>query len=335
MIAINTTFPIIDRLQSSPVDRDDILTLLTATGALQEELFRRARDMRHTHCGDLVHLRGVIEISNYCQKSCSYCAIRAPNKELDRYRMSAEEILDIAGQIHNTGIRIIFIQAGQDPKCDEILETVIPKIKQQFNTEVLLCLGERSKETYRHFRDLGADSYILKYETSDPVLYEMTALTPLKNRLDCARSIKQVGMKLGVGNIIGLPGQNFESLADDILLGYELEPDFVSASPFIANEHTPYEDSPAGDFNVTLNTMAINRLMHKTCLLPTVSALEKIYPHGQLMGLNAGANVITINFTPSSRRENYAIYSSHRFIVSRDHALHIIQQAGLKAEIFQ
>lgn len=334
MITKNPEFAILDRIAGSHVDKADILTLLNATGELQQEMFRRARETRAAYCGDIVQLRGVIEFSNFCQKSCNYCAIRAPNKDLVHYRMTAAEILDVAREIYNAGITVVFLQAGQDPKTDEILETVIPRIKQEFGVEVLLCLGERpKKEIYQRLRELGADSYILKYETSDPELYEQTAHTPLSKRLECARWIKEAGMNLGVGNIVGLPGQSFESLADDILLGKELGPNFVSTSPFIANENTPYENEPPGDYNVTLNTMAINRLIHKTGLLPTVSAMEKLHPNGQLEGLNAGANVITINFTPQTRRENYVIYSNHRFVVNWDHALNIIKQAGLKPNL--
>jgi biotin synthase len=76
--------------------------------------------------------------------------------------------------------------------------------------------------------------------------------------------------------------------------------------------------------------MAIYRLILPSCLIPSVSALEKIHQGGQLMGLNAGANVLTINFTPPQWRQKYAIYSQKRFVVSFAHALRIISQAGLE-----
>jgi biotin synthase len=82
--------------------------------------------------------------------------------------------------------------------------------------------------------------------------------------------------------------------------------------------------------DATLNTMAIYRLMFPGALVPTVSALEKLRGGGQLAGLNAGANVITINFTPKDFRDQYAIYSAkNRFIVGGGHARNIIEQAGL------
>ena len=76
--------------------------------------------------------------------------------------------------------------------------------------------------------------------------------------------------------------------------------------------------------------MAICRILLRTCLIPSVSALEKIKLGAQLRGLNAGANVMTINFTPPQYRVKYSIYSKQRFIVSLDHALNTARSAGLK-----
>ena len=137
-------------------------------------------------------------------------------------------------------------------------------------------------------------------------------------------------MKLGTGNIVGLPGQTLDHLVDDIEFACELGPDFVSSAPFIPNENTPFQDGGFGDVNLTVNTMAIWRIMLGDPLIPTVSALEKIQRGGQLMGLNAGANVITINFTPETWRKKYGIYSKERFVVSANHAFDLIERAGLR-----
>ena len=48
------------------------------------------------HVGDAVHLRGLIEISNYCVRHCVYCGIRACAGPLPRYRMTRDEILAAA-----------------------------------------------------------------------------------------------------------------------------------------------------------------------------------------------------------------------------------------------
>jgi biotin synthase len=302
--------------------------LLRAEGARQQSLFRAARACRESAGMQAVKLRGVIEISNYCQKSCGYCAIRPQNKALERYRMNVDTILSIAEGVRRQGIGTVFLQAGQDPKCDAIVCDAIPRIRAM-GVNVLLNLGEKSRETYAAYATAGADSYILKFETSDAALYEEIVGSPLSRRLECARYIQDVGMKLGTGNIIGLPEQTLDTLAEDILLAQSMQPDFVSSSPFIPNEHTPLEDLRSGDLQLTLNSIAIFRLLFPTALIPAVSALEKIHKGGQLMGLNAGANVLTVNFTPKNFRNKYAIYSKERFVVSLGHARSIVADAGL------
>jgi biotin synthase len=314
--------------------KDELATLLTATGDLQEELFATAREIRSNYHGDKVMLRGVIETSSYCEKNCNYCAMRASNKELERYRIeSAEKILEVVAEIKSLGIPVVFLQSGQDRHStyNNVIEQVIPEIKKQ-GLKVLLCVGERPRETYQKWFNLGADSYILKFETSCPYFYKKTTYTSLAKRLQCIHNLQKIGYQIGTGNIVGLPGQYFETLLEDIFLALKIKPNFVSSSPFIPNPNTPYEQEKYGDINLTLNTMAIYRIALKNCLIPTVSALEKIQKDGQLMGLNAGANVITINFTPADFRHKYRIYSDKRFVVKLEHALDIIHRAGLEVE---
>ncbi len=303
--------------------------LIDAEGELQQELFAEARWVRQQYQMDQVRLRGVIEISNFCQKNCNYCAMRASNQKLERYRLAAAEILDIAAQIHRLGIGTLFLQAGQDPGCDAILQAVIPEVKRRFGLHILLCLGEYSQATYVRWRALGADSYILKFETSEPERYRQIAYTPLTRRLQCIRWLQEAGFQVGTGNIVGLPGQTLDTLVQDILLTQKIQPDFASSSPFIPNENTPFSELESGNVRRTLNIMAIFRILLPHALIPTVSALEKLETGGQLAGLNAGANVITINFTPPQCRSKYVIYSQERFVVSLDHASRIISQAGM------
>ncbi|MEN9273108.1 MAG: radical SAM protein, partial [Gloeomargarita sp. DG_1_5_bins_55] len=184
---------------------------IDADGELQQELFAQARWVRQQYQMDQVRLRGVIEISNFCQKNCNYCAMRASNQNLDRYRLSAAEILGIAEQIHRLGIGTLFLQAGQDPACDAILQEVIPEVKRRWGLHILLCLGEYPQATYERWREWGADSYILKFETSAPTLYRQIAYTPLTKRLQCIRWLQAAGFQVGTGNIVGLPGQTLET----------------------------------------------------------------------------------------------------------------------------
>jgi biotin synthase len=318
------------RPSDSTMDDQQILRLLNSTGNVQQELFEQARSVRHRYLGDEIKFRGVIEISNICRKNCDYCAMRRSNSSLNRFRLDVETILAVARSITDAGITTIFLQAGQDTHCDPILDEVIPAITNDLGAEILLNVGERRKETYERFARLGANSFIMKYETSDAAVYNHVTHGPLEKRIQCMKWIRDAGMNIGTGNIIGLPHQSIESLVSDIRLAFTFKPDFVSASPFIPNAGTPLQDRPSGDLNLTLNTMAILRLGLKNALIPSVSALEYIHAGGQVMGLNAGANVLTINYTPQMFREHYRIYAKDRFIVTLNHAVNTAKKAGLK-----
>lgn len=116
----------LDRLEAGDWSRPLLHRLLEVDGEDQERLFQRAREVRERAGADRVTLRGVIEISNHCQKSCDYCAMRSPNHGLDRYRMDVADVLEIADQLVQHRIPILFLQAGQDPQSDALVEEVIP-----------------------------------------------------------------------------------------------------------------------------------------------------------------------------------------------------------------
>jgi len=307
--------------------RDELKNQLQSSGVQQQELFERARQVRNNAQGNKLNIRGVIELSNSCVENCMYCAMRRDNRLIDRYTLDEETILSIADQIINAGIPTVFLQSGESAKSGYLLESVIPEIYQRYNCDILLCAGKKDAETYKRYKKAGANGYILKFEMSNPSLFEKTTGASHAERLSCIRSIRSSGMKLGTGNISGLPNQTLDDIIDDIFLAIELSPEFVS--PFIPNNGTPYEKAPKGNIDLTLNLMAIWRIVFPNALIPTVSALEYIHPDGQAAGLNAGANVITVNFTPKQNRDKYAIYAKDRFVVSLEHAFKTAKQADM------
>ena len=65
--------------------------------------------------GDAVHLRGLVEVTNYCVRACAYCGIAACAGPLPRYRMTREEILACARQGRDFGFGTVVLQGGEDP----------------------------------------------------------------------------------------------------------------------------------------------------------------------------------------------------------------------------
>lgn len=318
---------------SNPFTKAEIVELLQVRGEEQQRLFVEARRQRTAVWGDRIVLRGVVEITNLCKVNCDYCPMRRDNtKNNDIYIMTPAQIMEAVQMIKEANIHIVFFQAGEIPQTTKIVAQVIPQIRALYNNdvEILLNLGNKPHKDYALFKELGANSYIIKHETSDPDLHLKIRHETLDERLSYMRDLLNLGYNVGTGTIIGLPDQTIEIIAQDLLLGQELGVHMMSASTFVPAPNTPYENLGNGSLETTLNYIAISRLMNPHWLIPSVSALEKVRKDGQLMGLDAGANVMTINFTPDYSLEKYLIYGKERYIVKRDHVERLLRQVGLR-----
>jgi biotin synthase len=313
--------------------RSEIRSALKARGHAQEELFEQARRLRDQYFGPAVVMRGVVEITNVCRVNCDYCPMRRDNTRVnDRYFMSREEVLRRSRLIREAGIDVILLQGGETPRSFTALRAAIPGISDLYRgrVEVLLNLGNMTGERYAELRALGATSYILKHETSDPDLHWRMRHERLEERLRCLKNLLDLGYRVGTGLIAGLPGQQISSMVDDIELAGELGVHMCSVSPFVPAPDTPLSGEPAASVDLALNIIACLRICYPQLLIPAVSALEKTDTGGQSRGLAAGANVITVNFTGGADQHRYLIYGKDRFVVKMEHAKNIVHRAGLR-----
>lgn len=274
-----------------------------------EELARMADDVRKQVHGDTVHLRAIIEFSNYCKCNCLFCGIRRENRKLPRYRMKEEEIVKVATEAVKEGFKTIVLQSGEDPFWNaERLSKVVREIKK-LNVAVTLSVGELSYDEYAVLREAGADRYLLKFETSDEKLFRrLKPDTTLDRRIQCLRWIKKLGYETGSGIIVGLPGQSIESLAEDIALMKELELDMIGIGPFIPHPDTPLTSYPFGDPLLTLKVLAITRLILPKANLPATTALGSLSSSMRIKAFYCGANVIMPDVTSEIYRNLYEIY---------------------------
>lgn len=302
-------------LHKEELTREEIVFLLSLEDEVEiKELLNRADEVRAEYCGDAIHLRGIIDFSNNCVQNCLYCGLREDNFALARYRMSPDEIIETAKQITNHGIYTIVLQSGEDPFFDtDLVAYIIYSIKQKSNAAITLSLGERGLDEYRTWKIAGADRYLLKHETANPKLYSTYHIRQnLNDRLAHLKFLKRIGYQIGSGNLIGMPMQTVEDIADDILMCKELDVDMASFSPFIPSPNTPYRSKKPADLTLTLKTMAVARLVLKKVHLPATTALGTLVEDGKIKGLKAGGNVIMPDFTPSPYREKYLIYSKRQ-----------------------
>ena len=99
--------------------------------SINDELFKQADKVRKEHVGDEVHLRGLIEFSNICKCFCKYCGLRCENTNIDRYRLTQNEIVDFAKKAADMGYKTIVLQSGEDSYYTRnVLCDIISEIKK-------------------------------------------------------------------------------------------------------------------------------------------------------------------------------------------------------------
>jgi len=273
-----------------------------------------AVEVRKRIYGNKVFIRGLIEVSNICKNDCLYCGIRKSNRNCQRYRLGAEEILSCCREGYALGFRTFVLQGGEDGAfSDDFLCSLLRKIKTEHpDCAVTLSLGERSRESYARLREAGADRYLLRHETADAIHYgklhpkEMS----FENRMKCLRDLKELGYQVGCGFMVGSPGQSAAELAKDLQFVEQFQPDMCGIGPFIPQADTPFGKEAAGTLELTCYLLSILRLIRPNLLLPSTTALGTIHPTGREQGILAGANVVMPNLSPASVRKKYALYDN-------------------------
>jgi len=67
-------------------------------------------------------------------------------------------------------------------------------------------------------------------------------------------------------------------------------------------------------FDLTLNMVAVLRLIMPDINISAVTALQAIHPEGREMALSIGANIIMPNLTPALYRKEYKLYENKPFM---------------------
>ena len=296
------------------LDKEEYLLLIRNRESLRMDAAKAACQIRDEHYGRRVFIRGLVEFTNHCRNNCKYCGIRAANSELSRYRLTGSEITECCDTGYGLGFRTFVLQGGEDMYyTDDVLAGIVRDIKERHpDCAVTLSVGERSRESYRILREAGADRYLLRHETVNKSHYE--ALHPdtmsYDNRMRCLTDLKELGYQVGCGFMVGSPGQTEDDLADELLFAREFKPEMVGIGPFIPHHDTPYCEEEAGSAELTLFLLSLIRLTLPDVLLPATTALGTADPLGREKGIEAGANVLMPNLSPSGVRKKYMLYDN-------------------------
>ncbi|MBQ8829428.1 MAG: [Burkholderiaceae bacterium] len=296
---------------------------------LRDEAYARTTELM----GDKVYYRGLIEFSNICTANCRYCGIRKANHQVNRYLMTKEEIVEQAVWAANQGYGSVCLQSGErhDEKYINFVCEVLEEIHQKTVSPILpngvgitLSLGDHPKEVYERWAQASGNRenlrYLARFETSNQKLFDYLHSTPGKNeknlqhRFECLKALRECGYQVGTGVMIGIPGQTLEDLCRDIRTFQKVDADMIGMGPYLMSEGAELgalgQRNPKELMQLSLNMIAVTRLVLGNVNIAAATALQVLEPEGREMGIEYGCNIVMPNISPLKYRAGYQLYDN-------------------------
>jgi len=340
-----------DLLECENYNGEEIKFLLELTNPSEtNKLYKKAYRVKERYIGRKTYFRGLIELSNVCEKDCLYCGIRASG-EVGRFTIPKDEVLALAKWAHENRYGSITIQAGErtDAFFVDYITDLIKSIKSLSDGElgITLSLGEQSPDVYKQWREAGAHRYLLRIETSNKGLFNIiheTTDNMFEKRIKNIESLIKTGFQTGTGVMIGLPNQTTEDLANDILFFKKMDIGMIGMGPYVIAEGTPLGDMALAmgldteaekkrRLTLALNMIAVTRLVLGNVNIASATALHALDPKGREKALRAGANILMPVLTLPQYKRRYTLYDGKPGLdddamAIKNKLVHIVESAG-------
>ncbi|WP_300360749.1 [FeFe] hydrogenase H-cluster radical SAM maturase HydE [Fusobacterium sp.] len=313
-----------DILEKENLSKEDLLKLIQIEDPQELQLLLdKAYEIKLKYIGNKVYYRGLIECSNICIKNCRYCGIRKGNENVERFMLTKDDILEISQWIYENGYGSLALQSGErnDSEFVNFIEETLVEIQKNSNNSlgITLSLGEQTLDTYKRWLKAGASRYLLRIETTNRELFKKIhpndEFHTFERRIKALKDLRTAGYQVGTGVMIGLPGQTYEDLVNDIIFFKENDIDMIGMGPYIIHEETPLGQEALGNilsdgkrFQLSLKMIALCRIYLKDINIAATTALHALDPLGREKGILAGANVIMPNATSKNIKPKYQLY---------------------------
>lgn len=189
---------------------DEGIAILNSPDDELLDLLAAAFRIRRRHFGKTVQLYFLINAkSGLCPEDCGYCSqSKVSEAEIPKYNiLSREKLLDGARIAHERGSKTYCIViSGRSPNEREMhaIETIVPEIKRQYPLNICTCLGLLDAEQAHRLKNCGVDRVNHNLNTSSEYYEEICTTHTFQDRLATLRNVRQAGIELCSGGIIGM-----------------------------------------------------------------------------------------------------------------------------------
>jgi biotin synthase len=234
--------------------------------------------------------------SGSCPEDCSFCAQSSfYESKINKYPLlSKETILGRAQTAKDSGANsfclVCAYKSPPDSDFNQICD-IIEHIKKYLEIDVNVSLGFMTKERAERLKMIGVKRYNHNLETSETYFSQICRTHDFSDRVNTARIVKEAGLELCCGGIIGMGETSLQRLE----LAYsirDLLPDEVPINILIPKPGTPFENLHGISPIDAIKTIAVWRFLMPTPIIKVAAGREIYFKDNDNLALKAGANGI-------------------------------------------
>jgi biotin synthase len=313
-------------LDGGQLDFEDAESLLSTND--MNTLANCANTITRKFNGELVDIETLINAkSGRCPEDCSFCAQSTfynDNTGINKYPLLPKDVIIEqairAKEGGSTSFCLVCAYRSPPEKDFEQICDTIQEIKKNVRIDINVSLGFMTRERAKRLRSLGVKRYNHNLETSESYFSQICKTHDFSDRIKTAKIVKEAGLELCSGGIIGMG----ESHKQRLELGFSLrslQPDEVPINILISRDGTPLANSTPLDPMEAIKTIAVWRFIMPKTILKIAGGREVHLKDKEKIALKAGANgIITGGYLTTGGND------SHKDIT-------MIKEIGLKTEL--
>lgn len=264
------------------------------------DLVHRAQEVhRIHHPANRIQLSTLMSIkTGACPEDCAYCPqSRQHNTGLEKDSRTAalEEVLAAARAARDQGAQRFCMGAAWRSPTERQLDDVVEMVSavKALGMETCVTLGMLKTGQAERLRDAGLDYYNHNLDTSPEFYGNIITTRTYQNRLDTLEAVRDAGIKVCCGGIVGL-GESRRERAGLIVQLANLNPypESVPINNLVRVEGTPLADVPPVDEFEFVRTIAVARITMPKAVLRLSAGRTEMSDTMQALCFMAGANSI-------------------------------------------
>ncbi|MFN7097623.1 MAG: biotin synthase BioB [Gammaproteobacteria bacterium] len=236
-----------------------------------------------------------------CPEDCGYCSQSGHHKKVvinKQKLMKTEDVLKKAQEAKQKGAGRFCMGAAWRNPTDDDLTSVIDMVKEvkALGLETCVTLGMLTPTQAKRLKEAGLDFYNHNLDTSREYYPKVTTTRTYQDRLDTLTAIREAGINVCCGGIIGMG----ESIDDRLGLLMELanlpeHPQSVTINHLSQVEGTPLGHSTPVEPLDFIRIIAVARIVMPHSVIRLSAGRVKMSDEMQILCFYAGAGSIFID----------------------------------------